>query len=291
MPAYFERLDLRDYGLVISSSHACAVNVRPADGAVHVCYCYTPMRYAWLPETERARARGVKGAVLRAFVRRLRRIDLRASARPHSYVAISTAVQERVRRFYGRESVVIHPPVDLDDLRPDRPKDRERFVWVHRLVSYKRPLEVAEAFRDTPFRLTMVGVGPLERELRRRLPPNVELRGWLPRAELAELYASAGGFVHVGEEDFGISMVEALAGGTPVVALARGGALDVVRDDREGVLVERSDPAVIRDAVAAVAAREWDPDALAARAADFSRARFLERMSEHLDGLLRKRGA
>jgi glycosyltransferase involved in cell wall biosynthesis len=291
MPRYFERLSLEDYDLVISSSHACAVNVHPAPGAVHVCYCYTPMRYAWMPETERARVTGVKGAALRALVGRLRRLDLEASARPDSYVAISTAVQERIAEFYGRDSIVIHPPVDLDDLAPDRPKDRLHFLWVHRLVPYKHPLEVAEAFRGTPFRLTMVGVGPLEQELRARMPPNVELRGWLPRAELAELYAGTGGFVHVGEEDFGISMVEALGSGTPVVALARGGSLDIVRDGVDGVLVEAAEPATIRGAVHAVATRDWDRRSLAVRATLFSRETFLERLSEHLEEVLRGRAA
>jgi glycosyltransferase involved in cell wall biosynthesis len=291
MPRYFSRLPLGDYRLVISSSHACAVNARPEPGAVHVCYCYTPMRYAWMPETEHARVIGLKGAALRAVAGRLRRLDLEASARPDSYVAISTAVQERIFRFYGRESVVIHPPVDLDDLSPDRPKDRTHFLWVHRLVAYKHPLEVAEAFRGTPFRLTMVGVGPLERELRARLPANVELRSWLPRAELAELYAGAGGFVHAGEEDFGISMVEALGAGTPVVAYARGGALDIVRDGVDGVLVEAAEPGAIRAAVHAVAERDWDRTALAARATLFSRERFLDRLGEHVEELLRQRPA
>jgi glycosyltransferase involved in cell wall biosynthesis len=291
MPRYFGRLRLDDYRLVISSSHACAVGVRPAPEAVHVCYCYTPMRYAWMPETERARVAGPKGVALRALRGRLRRADLEASAGPDAYVAISTAVQERIARFYGRDSVVIHPPVELDDLAFDRPKDKGHFLWVHRLVAYKHPLEVAEAFRGTPFRLTMVGVGPLERELEAMLPPNVELLSWLPRAELAELYASAGGFVHVGEEDFGISMVEALGSGTPVVALARGGALDIVRDGVDGVLVEAPEPDAIRKAVNAVAERVWDPTALAARAQLFSRERFLELLGEHVEELLRRRAA
>ncbi len=102
----------------------------------------------------------------------------------------------------------------VDELDPAAPKEPGRFLWVHRLVPYKRPEVVAEAFRGLPHSLTMVGIGPLEQRLRARLPPNVELRGWLSRSELRELYARASGFIHIGEEGFGISMVEALASGT-----------------------------------------------------------------------------
>jgi glycosyltransferase involved in cell wall biosynthesis len=280
MPRYFERLPLHGYELVISSSHACAVNVRPPPGAVHVCYCYTPMRYAWMPANERARVTGAKGAALRALAGRLRRIDLRASLGPDRYAAISTAVRERIERFYGRDSVVVHPPVDLDDLRYDEPKERGRFLWVNRLVAYKHPLAVAEAFRGTPFRLTMVGIGPLEERLRAMLPPNVELRGWVDRPELADLFARSSGFVHVGEEDFGISMVEALGSGAPVIALDRGGARDIVRDGVDGVLVSASEPGAVRAALEQLSAVEWDRRALATRAGCFSRERFLATFAE-----------
>lgn len=287
MPGYFRRLDLDAYDTVIASSHACAIHARPREGALHVCYCYTPIRYAWLPETEARRARGPAALGLRAARGWLRRKDLEASRRPDGYIAISEAVRERIRTAYGRDAAVVHPPVDVDDFDPHAEKEPGRFLWAHRLVAYKRPQVVAEAFRGLPHRLTMVGVGPLADELRRDLPPNVELRGWVSREELARLYERASGFIHVGEEDFGITMVEALAAGAPVVALARGGALDIVRPDEDGVLVERADPASVREAVERIAARDWDRDALAARAAEFSRERFVARMLETIEGVRR----
>jgi glycosyltransferase involved in cell wall biosynthesis len=283
MPTYFRSLKLEQYDLVIASSHACAVHARPRDDAVHVCYCYTPMRYAWTPRTDFDRVRGVKGAALRAIADRLRRLDLEASQRPHAYLAISSAVRDRIRRFYGRDAVVVHPPVDVTEMNPRAEKDPQRFLWVHRLVAYKRPEIVVEAFRRLPFRLTMVGVGPLEERLRSIKPPNVELLGWLPRADLVRLYERSAGFIHVGEEDFGISMVEALAAGTPVLALDRGGARDIVRHGREGLLIERADPAAVREGVIAVARREWDRRTLAARAREFRREAFLERFTAAVD--------
>ena len=115
MPLYYRGLDLDSYDLVISSSHACAVNVRPRPDALHVVYCYTPMRYAWMQETDGRRLTGARGLTLRAATAGLREVDRRAARRPDAFVAISTAVQERIARFYGRESTVIHPPVDVED--------------------------------------------------------------------------------------------------------------------------------------------------------------------------------
>ena len=287
MPYYFDHLDLDGYELVVSSSHACAAGVRTAPETIHACYCHTPMRYVWMPEAERNRVSGAKGAALKALRGRLRRWDRRASERPDLYIANSSAVADRIRRFYGREAVIVPPPVAVKDFPLDAPRDAEHFLWVHRLVPYKRPLQVAEAFRDLPnLRLTMVGVGPLEARLRADLPPNVELLGWVPRERLAELFASVGGFIHVGEEDFGISMVEALAAGTPVLAADAGGARDIVRPDLDGVLISNpSDPAQIAAGVRRLAARGWAPDDLRQSAQRFSEERFRARIAETLRDL------
>ena len=286
MPRYFRSLDLGRYELVISSSHACAAMVKPPPDVVHVVYCHTPMRYAWAPETDRGRLSGAGAVGLRLYAGHLRRLDRSAAQHPHAYIANSRAVSERIARFYDRQATVIHPPVDVEGFRADAGKDPDLFVWVHRLVPYKNPEPVVEAFRDLPQRLVMVGVGPLEARLRARLPPNVTLERWLPRSRLRRLYEEASGFIHVGEEDFGITMVEALAAGTPVVALRRGGALDIVRDGIDGEMIDEPTVGRVREAVAAVASRDWDRQALAARAAEFSVARFRRQMREVLAALL-----
>jgi glycosyltransferase involved in cell wall biosynthesis len=286
MPRYFESLDLREYELVVSSSHACAAGVRTAPHTLHFCYCYTPMRYVWMPAAERGRAGGLKGLALRALRNRLRDWDRHAAERPDLYVAISTAVAERIATFYGREAPVVPPPVAVGDFPIDVERDPSRFLWVHRLVSYKRPLEVAAAFRELPdLRLTMVGVGPLERQLRAALPKNVELLGWVPRRRLARLFAGAGGFIHVGEEDFGISMVEALAAGTPVLGAERGGARDIVRPGVDGVLIpDPEEPGRVREGVLELARRRWDRERLRARAERFSERHFQTRLAEVMRG-------
>lgn len=287
MARWFERLPLESYDVVVSSSHAFAVGAHPrrAD-ALHACYCYTPIRYVWERDVDGERVAGLQATALDALLGRLRRQDLRAAARPRGHIAISSAVAERIRRAYGRIAPVVHPPVEVGEFRADGSRDRDHFAWTHRLTSYKRPLEVVEAFRGMPdLRLTMVGVGPLSERVRAALPANVELRDWIERAELVELLGSVGGFVHVGVEDFGITMVEALAAGAPVVALDRGGAVDIVRDGVNGVLVPSADPAQIRAGVRRLRAREWDPAALAASAQRFSRERFARELRERLGEL------
>jgi len=283
MPRYFASLDVSQYELVIASSHACAVNVRPGAESLFVCYCHTPMRYIWLPQTDPRSIDRLSAFGLRLSRRYLRRADLAASQRPDAFAANSTAVRDRIRRFYGRDAEVIHPPVEVEDFDATREKEHGHFLWVQRLVSYKRPDLVVEAFRDLPYRLTMVGVGPLEHRLRADLPANVELRSWVSRGELRALYALSSGFVHVAEEDFGIAMVEALAAGMPVVALNAGGACDIVRPGVDGMLIDRAEVEQLRIAIRSVAESPWDAPALRARALEFSRERFLERMREWLD--------
>ncbi len=287
MPRYFRSLDLDGYALVVISSHACAINASPPAGTPCVCYSHTPMRYAWLTDTERGRLTGVRGRALGLLSGWLRKRDREAAQRPDRLVANSNAVRDRIHGFYGRDADVVHPPVEVAELAAVPGGERRRFLWVGRLVPYKRPLLVAEAFRGLPHELTMVGIGPQEEELRAALPANVELRGWISREELVALYDGAAGFLHVGEEDFGITMVEALAAGVPVIALDAGGARDIVRDGTDGVLVAEPSVDSVRAAVERVAGGDWDRDQLAARAGEFSRERFSAAMRELLAAAMR----
>ena len=276
MPRFFEGLDLDGYDVVVSSTHACAAGVRTA--TEHAARLLLPHPDA-LRLDARNRARPCAGSTGRGadgHARPAAQLDHRAAQRPDVYVANSSAVAERIASFYGRESVVVPPPVAIGDFPRDVERDPAHFLWVHRLVGYKRPLEVAAAFRELPeLRLTMVGVGPLEDRLRAVLPPNVELLGWVPRERLVRLFAGAAGFIHVGEEDFGISMVEALAAGTPVVASDRGGARDIVRPGRDGVLIsDGGSPHAIAAAVSELAGRAWDRSELRSSAERFSEERF-----------------
>jgi glycosyltransferase involved in cell wall biosynthesis len=280
MPLYFEHLDLSAYDLVVSSSHACALAARGSN-AVNICYCHTPMRYLWLADVDR-RKTGLTGKVMDAFAPWLRRRDLRAASQVEHFVANSSIVAQRIRSIYGREARVIHPPVDVDSFDPTATKDRDHFLWVGRFVPYKRPELVLDAVRELDVKLTMVGVGPLAAELRARAPRNVEIREWVDRSALCSLFDHAGGFIHIGDEDFGIATVEALAAGTPVIGSASGGARDTIEDSVDGVLVREKTVDAIRGAVRMVREREWDPELLASRARRFSRGRFVAEIGRYV---------
>lgn len=289
MPLYFRRLRLPPCDIVISSSHSCALGVRAPRGTPHLVYCHTPMRYAWLPGVDGDRNGRIVSAGLRALSGSLRAWDRHAAQRPDLLIANSTAVADRIRRFYGREATVIFPPVNVDEFTPNPSHDTTHFLWVHRMVEYKRPLQVMEAFRSLPhLRLTMIGVGPLQEKVRALAPPNVTVRGWVDRAELTRLFSSCGAFIHIADEDFGISMVEAMAAGMPVVGLDAGGARDIVTEGT-GVRVPAPLAATSTDLIAAidaVATSTWSVERIRAHADQFSEARFHREMRAAIESLL-----
>jgi len=271
--AWLLRRPVSGVDIVVSSSHSCAKAVRVAAGIPHLCYCHTPMRYAWFFEEEKERLPAAVRPPARVAMRGFRRWDAASSRGVTRFAANSSAVAERIARFYGREAVVVHPPVRTEFFTPGG-RERDGFVFVGRLVSYKRPDVVVEAFRGLPYRLTVVGDGHLAPALRRAAPPNVRLVSGLSDEELRELYRSAQGFVFPGVEDFGIAMAEAQACGVPVIAAAAGGALDIVADGETGWLLPRVEPAAVRRAVVEAAGAAFDPAAISRSAARFSEERF-----------------
>ena len=281
MPAAWRlRRPLDGVDAVISSSHACAKAVRVADGIPHLCYCYTPMRYAWDFESERLRFPTAVRPVARAGMSWFRRWDRETARRVTSFVAISKAVAQRIRTAYGRDADVVYPPVRTDFFTPNGTGRGDHFLYAGRLVAYKRPDLAVAAFAGLPYRLVVVGEGSARAELERRAPPNVTFVGSVDDARLRELYRTAIGFVHPGEEDFGIAMVEAQATGTPVVARRAGGALDIVDDGETGWLVDGDALDDWRRAVRRAAETEVDRRAISQRAQRFAADRFRREMQD-----------
>jgi glycosyltransferase involved in cell wall biosynthesis len=238
-PRAIESLDLAGYDLVISSSHAVAKGVRTTASQLHVCYCHTPMRYAWDLRDQylgpHGLGGGARGAIVHRVLDRLREWDRRASARVTRFIANSDFVRDRIARCYGRDAVVIHPPVDTAFFTPGDPlvppSERVYYVAASRWVPYKRMDLIAAAFRAMPNRrLVMVGDGPEAARVRAAAGPNVEFPGEVSREKLRALLRGARAFVFAAEEDFGILPVEAQASGTPVIAYSRGGARETVVD-------------------------------------------------------------
>jgi glycosyltransferase involved in cell wall biosynthesis len=291
-PYAVESLDVGSRDIVISSSHAVAKGVRTSASQFHVCYCHTPMRYAWdLREQYLAfsgMASGVRGAIIHRILDHLRDWDRRASDRVTHFVANSQFVRERIARCYGRDAAVIHPPVDTDFFRlPATPTRGDFYVTASRWVPYKRIELIVEAFREMPQRrLIVIGDGPQARMVRAAAGPNVEFVGEVARERLRDLLQRARAFVFAAEEDFGILPVEAQACGTAVVAFGRGGARETVRglDDAAptGVFFDEQRVDAIVDAVERFEAtcERITSDACRVNAERFSAERFRREFAE-----------
>ncbi len=228
-PWAIERFQLEGFDLAISTHHAVAKGVRVAPGTTHLCYCFTPMRYV-RDQSGAYLGRGLRRAIAAPLVRRLRRFDVRTSTpeRVTRFVAISRTVAERIRRHYQREAAVVHPPVDVERVRPNGKPPEDYYLLVGGFVPYKREEVVLEAFRSLPRRLLVVGDGPTRAALGARAPANVEFTGRVRDADLADLYARCRALLYPQEEDFGIVAVEAQAAGRPVLCFGRGGASETV---------------------------------------------------------------
>lgn len=259
-PQVVEGFDLSAYDLVISDSHAVAKGVQRPPQARHLCYCYTPARFAWtMSDVYRERAANgstFRNMLARAALGRFRRWDLAASHGVDRFVAISKHIAHAIHDCYGRDADVVYPPVDVDRFAVGGAANESYFVTVSRLVPYKRVDVLIEAFRGLPdCSLVIIGEGADRAELMRRAPANVAWRGFVEDAELVRCVAGAQAFVYAAEEDFGIALVEAQAAGVPVIAYGRGGAPEIVRGldatEPTGVLFDAQAPEAVVSAVRA----------------------------------------
>lgn len=285
MPTAVEQFDLTDYDLVVSSSHACAKGVVTRPDTLHICYCYTPIRYAWDFYHEYLDREGVGrlGRFLVAPMMNYMRIWDRAAAdRPDVMVAISKFIAQRIRKFYRREAVVIHPPVRTGYFSVSGDPEDYCLV-VSRLVGYKRVDIAIDAFNELGLPLVVIGDGPQRAELQGRAGSNVKFLGRQPDEVVRDYFQRCRAFIFPGEEDFGITMVEAMAAGRPVLAYGRGGALDIVEDGVTGLLFPEQTPAALAEAVRRLAASSFEPNAIRSRAERFDTGVFQDSLRELID--------
>ncbi len=288
-PLAVRGLDVRDFDRVISSSHCVAKSVTPGPNARHICYCHTPMRYVWDRFDDYfgpARMGRVGSAGLRVMAEGLRAWDVATAHRVHQYVANSETVAARIRYFYGRDSVVIHPPVDTDFFTPgpeDGPEPDYDLV-VSALVPYKRIDLAIDAARITGRRLLVVGNGPEEARLRERAGPTVEFLGSADRDRLLGLYRGCRALILPGVEDFGIVVAEALACGRPALVNAQGGGAEIVSRGEFGLTFAEPTGEAVARALSELGPNRFARLELRKRAETFSRARFEERFRAVVDG-------
>ena len=284
-PIAIEQFDLSEFDLVISTSHAVAKGVKVRKDALHICYCHTPMRYVWEMYDEYF-GKGKTGIGTRAAMSvvapYLRWWDVRTADRVHYYIANSENVRKRIMDHYHRDAAVIFPPVDTE-LFSLSSLDSGYYLMVTALVPYKRVDLAIDVFNENGKNLKIVGKGTETEKLRAVAHDNIEFLGWKNDDDLARLYAGCTALIFPGEEDFGIVPLEAMASGKPVIAYAKGGALETVIDGTTGVFFESQSPASLAAAIEKSVIIPFDAAAIRAHAMTFSRSIYKERMKEFIE--------
>lgn len=286
MTRAFRSFDLSRFDLVLSSSHACAKNVRTPESALHVCYCHTPMRYAWdeslLEGEEIGRATRL---ALPLMLRRLRRQDVEGASGPDVVVANSKHVAERIRKHWGRDSEVVNPPVDVDRFLGLTHAPKDYYLVFGRVVPYKRVDLAVAAGERLGRQVKVAGDGRALAAVRSAVDGHagIELLGRVSDEERDRLMSGARALLFPGEEDFGIVPVEAQAAGVPVIAYGVGGATETVSDGETGVLFAEQTPGSLAGAIERFERLEVDPAAVRSNAERFGRERFRGEMAEVID--------
>jgi glycosyltransferase involved in cell wall biosynthesis len=296
MPLAIEQLDLRQYEVILSSSHAVAKGVLASPQQLHLCYCHTPMRYAWdltFDYLHHSRlGRGLPGVLTRYLLHRLRQWDVLSANRVDHFIANSHFTARRIWRCYRRQADVIYPPVDIDRFTCNADKE-DFYLTVCRLVSYKQVAPIVEAFNQNGKQLIVIGTGTELHRLQQIAKTNVTILGYQSNSVVQDYLSRAKAFVYAACEDFGIVLVEAQACGTPVIAYGSGGAAETVLDIRThpdcgtGILFANQTPAAILAAVATfeIYARQFQAERIRARAERFAasvfRSQYLSLLDRH----------
>lgn len=292
MPRAVESIDLRGFDVILSSSHAVAKGIIPPGTSVHICYCHTPMRYAWEMEDqylEDFRVPKTLQSYVRGALKKLRRWDLSTAKRVDQFIANSSETQERIRRIYARDSIVIHPPAadrffQSPIQKPTSYKlQATSYLAVGRLVPYKRFDLLIELANKEHLPLIIAGHGQEEKRLKRMAGPTVTFAGFVSEDELPRLYATSKALLFPQYEDAGIVPLEAQASGTPVIAFGKGGARDTIVEGTTGLFFTEQTVDALKDAVTRFEKMQFDPAVIRKHAAQFSSERFRMRVKETVE--------
>jgi len=282
-PAMVKRFDLSGFDLVISLSHCAAKSAPVPRNIPHICYCFTPMRYAWHLYTDYFSDSRIKGWLTNAVMRRMRRWDRATAAGVDYFLAISGHIGGRIRECYQRKSDIIYPPVDTEFYTPGEYIEPEDFyLIVSALVPYKRIDLAIEAFNRLGLPLKVIGTGPEYARLKAMANDNITFSGWASNEEVRDCFRRCRAFIFPGQEDFGIAPVEAQACGRPVIAYKKGGALETVINTVSGLFFDEQTPESLADAVRQSQDMQFDPRAMREQSLRFSRDRFKEEFRQYI---------
>jgi glycosyltransferase involved in cell wall biosynthesis len=291
-PTAIEQFDLSDYDLIISSSSAVAKGVRTRKDQLHICYCHSPMRYAWDLQDQYLKDsgldKGLKGFYAKYVLQKIRKWDVLNSENVDYFIANSNYIAQRIKKIYNREATVIYPPVDVEFFSLEEQKDNY-YLTASRLVSYKKTQLIVEAFNELPhLKLIVAGNGPEFQKLQTIAKSNIEFVGFVETNSLKNYMQKAKAFVFAAEEDFGIIPVEAQACGTPVIALAKGGTLETVVENKTGVFFQEQSSERIKQAVIDFEKMKFSSTVIREHAMKFSKERFENEMEEFVEKKLKK---
>lgn len=288
-PYAIEQFDLTKYDLIISSSHAVAKGVLTNSNQLHINYCHTPIRYAWdLTHqylNESGLSAGIKGTIAKSILHYIRMWDVSASNRVDYFVANSNYIAGRIKKIYRREAEVIYPPVDTKYF-PLQTQKENFYLAASRFVPYKRIDLIVEAFSKMPDkRLIIIGEGPDEDKIKSKASVNIEFLGYQSREKLREFMQKAKAFIFAADEDFGIMIIEALACGTPVIALNKGGGRETIIDNKTGIHFNEQSAYSIKEAVEKFekCRDNFNPELLNEYAKQFDRKVFEEKIKSFVN--------
>jgi len=292
MPMAIEAFNVKNYDLIISSSHCVAKGVIPGKNAVHICYCHTPVRYAWEMYGQYFaignKPKGIKDFVIEGVMKYIRNWDIKTVGRVNHFVSNSENIKERIKRCYNREAAVIYPPVDTEYYgnKDIVDKREDYYLLAGAFAPYKRLDLAVEAFNKLGYRLVIIGQGQDEKKLRSLADKNIEFLGWQDDKKLYECYSKCKAFIFPGEEDFGIMPVETQLAGTPVIAYGKGGALETVIDGKTGVLFYEQTCEALIGAVKKFENMSFNRNAVRENGLRFNKARFKNEFKGFVDSKL-----
>ena len=286
MPMAVEMMNLDEYDVVLSSCHSVSKGVITKPSTLHICYCHTPMRYAWESwdfETRLKKFPKILHPLIRRQIKKIREWDYVAAQRVDLYLANSTYTASQIKKYYDRDSEVIYPPVHSDKFEPIKKPTEDFYLAVGRLIPYKKFDLIVETFNKLGLPVKIAGVGPDYDKIRRLAKNNVEILGHVNEKDLADLYANCKAFIFPQMEDAGIVPLEAMAAGRPVIAYNKGGSLDTMIDGKTGVLFEEQTVTSLSAAIKKFESMTFDSDFICKHAGQFDVEIFKNKIKKYVE--------